>query len=913
MISYLWPLIDRGENLWTVEHLIQRDLNALKFVYKYDLVIWNKFVQIQQSNSLRINCNIVYPKLLILAPDWFTCEYTYKHLSNVNKEILKNFSILSIYEGQNTEQDLYEKYRSQGCDLLITTPNILIDLIDKRLIHFEQLQLIIYDQIDLLLRNQQQQQDLFEKFFVHFQLHSSRIQHVFFSRTVTQQIKDFLEKTFSKAIPFLSSSFMETCTYQNCLIYAEPCRNWSERKLILKQAIDLAERTKKKLVMCAYQTRRLATMQSILNDLSIQSILVHSQLSNDEIQQYIHEWQTINDRPFILLIQDEILNDISIDNTDILIHLDVQRLFWYQLYNQRLKLIYKHLINPNHVNLQSINKLELTSLNIIEKFYENNSNTNIPLIVVLWPGDCAQVTYDFIEYIKTSNSYLHPLIERLAKNNCRESLQAKLDVEFCPTLKVFGECLSKKKIKRCPYRHYFNYDVDFIEQKTVNTDVNENMLSNSYELFLPNDGEIELCITHVSDGNRLWANILRSRNELNQNLTKIFDYELFFRQIQDAFEHVKNRPLSEIVPGEIYFYEDENKKIHRVYVHEQEQTYFDIRRTDSILNRLLRITNTNIEQNENLQEIITNQNQNQNPSTTTEINRPILTVFSLDSGQTFTLKSNEHLYPIEPATLKQYPPLATEIILCNIQPLDQITMTYTPFTIDTLRSWTVNEIFMGKIRLATRSCFWIDPLVKPVRLAALNRIAYDKPIRKQLILAKLVQTNDGHMNELERLAIEAGLQQTVTIEQPVENKTEDSAPVAPKEEEEEEKDLDAVVEDLVPAFKPFINRNGQMIINPVGRSKEFFSKHNQPMSDDLSEKSTRYVPVGRGHRLNTNISTSEQSIPRPQITPIVDVTNSERSKISNVTTPSEISPNTMITSNHQQQDEIVKVIIVKTN
>lgn len=399
---------------------------------------------------------------------------------------------------------------------------------------------------------------------------------------------------------------METYTYKNFFVYCEPCRNWSERKIIIKETLDLAYHCQKKVLMCAYQTRRLATMQSILNDLSIQSILIHSQLNSDEIKQYIHEWQTIKDRPLILLIQDDILNDITIDNADILIHLDVQRLIWYQLYNQRMKLFYQHFNNNNNnKNLNEINKNQLTSLKSIEKFYQNNSTLNIPLMVILWPGDCAQVTYDLIDYIKNSNSYLHPLIERLAKNNCYESLQAKIDVEFCPTLKMFGECLNQKKLKRCPYNHHFHYEVDYIEQK-IDDNNNENNLSNTYELYLPTKGEIELKITHVSDGNRLWGHILRSRNDINQTLTKIFDYDNFYQQIQDGFNYVKNRPLSEIVPGEIYFYQDEENKIHRVYVYEQEQTYFDIRRADPILNRLLKVSNTQVTI-ENNQEMNTQQ------------------------------------------------------------------------------------------------------------------------------------------------------------------------------------------------------------------------------------------------------------------------------------------------------------------
>ena len=82
---------------------------------------------------------------------------------------------------------------------------------------------------------------------------------------------------------------METHTYKNFFVYCEPCRNWGERKHIIKETLDLAHRCHKKIVMCANQTRRLATIHNILNDLSIQSILIHPQLNHDEIQQYMYD------------------------------------------------------------------------------------------------------------------------------------------------------------------------------------------------------------------------------------------------------------------------------------------------------------------------------------------------------------------------------------------------------------------------------------------------------------------------------------------------------------------------------------------------------------------------------------------------------------------------------------------------
>ncbi|UJR31240.1 hypothetical protein I4U23_018742 [Adineta vaga] len=316
------------------------------------------------------------------------------------------------------------------------------------------------------------------------------------------------------------------------------------------------------------------------------------------------------------------------------------------------------------------------------------------------------------------------------------------------------------------------------------------------------------------------------------------------------------------------------------------------------------------------------------------IDRPTLTVFSLDTGITFTLKSNEHLYSIEPASLKHYPPLATEIILCNIYPLDKITMTFTPFTIETLRSLTLNEIFMGRIKLATRSCFWIDPLVKPVRLTALKRIAYDKPIRKQLILSKLVQSNENHMNVLERLAIEVKLNDSFITN----NQQEIQEPIGSltnleKQEEVKEKSTSIIkldeqqnineetIEDFSPIFKPFLNRNGQLIINPVGRSKQFFSKHNQQSDFDFikpisseneelpTEKTTnnfdRHMPLGRGYKINPEPSLSDSILKRPQSISTTTTTTTHFQSLDNVqqtaiestdssvTTPSEIGPTRM--------------------
>ena len=243
-----------------------------------------------------------------------------------------------------------------------------------------------------------------------------------------------------------------------------------------------------------------------------------------------------------------------------------------------------------------------------------------------------------------------------------------------------------------------------------------------------------------------------------------------------------------------------------------------------------------------------------------------------------------------------------EIILCNISPLDKVTMTFTPFTVETLRSLTLNEICMGRIKLATRSCFWVDPLVKPVRLAALNRIVYDKPIRKQLILSKLVQTNDNHMNLLERIALEAKLYEFSSSNQEEVIKQSEPTTTSDREEMPQER----AIPEVPHVFKPFLNRTGQLIINPVGRSKEFFIKHNQQLQhldfvrtilaennkepssimSSKDERSTvednnqidRFIPLGHEYRINTKSSVSEHTLYEPQSTSVSNTVGFHHSK-----------------------------------
>ena len=141
-MSYLWPLVHQGANVWAVDHPKIQDTTPTKFVLKYDLLVWELFHSAPTVRS-SLSSNTIYPRVLILVPDWLTCENIYKHLSSASTDALKRIVIHHIYEGQNIEGELYRKLFKENCDLLIATPTIVNDLIQKRYIHFERLQMIV--------------------------------------------------------------------------------------------------------------------------------------------------------------------------------------------------------------------------------------------------------------------------------------------------------------------------------------------------------------------------------------------------------------------------------------------------------------------------------------------------------------------------------------------------------------------------------------------------------------------------------------------------------------------------------------------------------------------------------------------------------------------------------------------------
>ncbi|CAF4227988.1 unnamed protein product, partial [Adineta steineri] len=155
-----------------------------------------------------------------------------------------------------------------------------------------------------------------------------------------------------------------------------------------------------------------------------------------------------------------------------------------------------------------------------------------------------------------------------------------------------------------------------------------------------------------------------------------------------------------------------------------------------------------------------------------------------------------------------------------------------------------------------------------------------------------------------------------------------------KSDEQQEISKEETNDDFSPEFKPFLNRIGQLIINPVGRSKQFFSKHNQQTYSDFvkpisssenheilskecsslnedtstvktnnnNNNSDRYLPLGRGYKINIE-SSSISNAPPPSFhhskehSPFQTLVNTQQlssEKIaSSVTTPSEIGPSKM--------------------
>jgi ATP-dependent RNA helicase DDX21 len=221
-ITSLFPIQSATfDYLYDKNDLIGRDRTGSGKTLAFSLPILERF----RSEKLFFGHRT--PKMLILVP---TRELANQIKTTLNdlKNNPKEFNVLAVYGGTSISQQI--NALENGVDIVVATPGRLIDLSERRAIEFKDLQTIVFDETDEMLKIGFQKDIEFIMKEISYQVDSSKLQYLLFSATVpnwvAQIAREFLNPKYIY-INMVQNNLEQTSTTVQHFKFA--CNNYKDK------------------------------------------------------------------------------------------------------------------------------------------------------------------------------------------------------------------------------------------------------------------------------------------------------------------------------------------------------------------------------------------------------------------------------------------------------------------------------------------------------------------------------------------------------------------------------------------------------------------------------------------------------------------------------------------------------------
>lgn len=326
-----------------------------------------------------------------------------------------------------------------------------------------------------------------------------------------------------------------------------------------------------------------------------------------------------------------------------------------------------------------------------------------PVVHMILTTKDRKLSVQLQEFLDRLGSDIPDGLKNLA---AEEQLKAAMDgdVPLCPDLKSFGTCEGRRHEKRCSYRHAILPEADHPESWS----------------HLPSEGEVRIFVTRVVSATHFFAWILQHW-EVPPGAKKV-DKAAFQEnsELQDAM-----LDLAE------YFSEPEN--------HER-------LKEDSVV-RIGQVYGLEVDV-ECFQRVLVLSFARVRSGT------PQVTVMHMDYGGQSTVAVTRLL--LLPPRLRQLRPFAVEVYCCRVQPQDgDISWTFQA-GLASHQLFSRKEL-VGRVVLRLGNVLWLDPLVLREELRSVDVEVNAQHVRTSLIQQGWACSNPSHVENLRRLATEAGL------------------------------------------------------------------------------------------------------------------------------------------------------------
>ena len=217
--------------LYEKNDLIGRDRTGSGKTLAFSLPILERFREEKKFKSKS------FIKMLIMVPTRELATQTFNNMISL-KNHTNEFNVLSVYGGTSINYQISNL--EKGVDILVATPGRLIDLMDREVVPLENLEVIVFDETDEMLKIgfQKDIEYILEK--INNNLEHDKLQYLLFSATIPEWVKRISKMFMDKNYYFVNMVDKElNQTSQTIQHLKIKCKNSNDKIELLNDLISL--------------------------------------------------------------------------------------------------------------------------------------------------------------------------------------------------------------------------------------------------------------------------------------------------------------------------------------------------------------------------------------------------------------------------------------------------------------------------------------------------------------------------------------------------------------------------------------------------------------------------------------------------------------------------------------------------
>ncbi|NXY09597.1 DBP2 helicase, partial [Pteruthius melanotis] len=424
--SFCWPAVARGCDVVVISHQGSDPL----------LYIPPVLTLLQLESDYQASPNMVKVSL-ILCSGWKKAQLVFDLLKTYSKGCRRLRPVLIIL-GQNKEA--VSQMEIQGCDVIVTTPQNLLRLLEHNTWLLCRLCHLVLDQLEVLFSDTTEQVftilDCYKKATAQAQGNLPRqiiAVGAQWHKHITPLIKEFMNDPY-----IVITVIEEAAIFGNVQQVVQPCMNSSRIAELLK-ILDFTQRNLQKVLVCTDSVIEVKMIHKALKSNSIVSLKKHEK-SKCNAKCVLERWRNMHSSgtPAVLVLADDCLQPLGIRDATCVIHFSFPS---PGAFGQRLQcmtdsfsaVVKDSAVDQEHTKAKSV--ILLTE----------NSSCHAPGILHYFKRAEAEIPQE-----------LYDLVARVLESQEKEKFSRLL----CASLKTFGLCRNRAT---CPDRHQINLSIDMAQ------------------------------------------------------------------------------------------------------------------------------------------------------------------------------------------------------------------------------------------------------------------------------------------------------------------------------------------------------------------------------------------------------------------------------------------------------------------